>query len=111
MHAPDVSSHRAYDRWRVASSPAESRFSRVPTRCSPIHHLIGVLSFFADFTYEGSRSVVGPQRFSVADSRDRWAINRAGGSGIDEARNCYILIKLKFIVLTVLGFDSGEPFQ
>lgn len=30
--------------------------------------LVGVLSFFADFTYEGSRSVLGPDLASLAAS-------------------------------------------
>ncbi len=40
-----------------AAPPAERRTSRTALR---FVLLIGVLSFFADFTYEGSRSILGP---------------------------------------------------
>ena len=40
-----------------AAPPAERRTGRTALRFVV---LIGVLSFFADFTYEGSRSILGP---------------------------------------------------
>ena len=40
-----------------AVRPAERRTSRIALR---FVLLIGILSFFADFTYEGSRSILGP---------------------------------------------------
>ena len=36
----------------------ERSFDQVPS--TEVRKLIGVMSFFADFTYEGSRSIIGP---------------------------------------------------
>ena len=50
-------------RQRVAGAPPAMKFVL----------MVGVMSFFADFTYEGSRSIIGPYLGSSARERSRSA--------------------------------------
>jgi hypothetical protein len=50
---------------RQSTNPADIGASRTAFR---FVLLIGILSFFADFTYEGSRSILGPFLFSLQAS-------------------------------------------
>jgi MFS family permease len=49
----------------MSDNPPDSRASRMALR---FVFLIGILSFFADFTYEGSRSILGPYLASLQAS-------------------------------------------